>query len=83
MASISLGVFVSSSLIVIPALLVAHSADPGKRKVSPLKTIVVCFTLSSGKVFPSCIASDEIPSALKPVQVRLWCRSPALGRCMP
>ena len=41
---------------IVPDLLVAYSADSGKRKVSSLKTIVVCFTLSSGKVFPSCIA---------------------------
>src|SRR5437773_592837 len=55
MASISFGVLFSSSLIV-PDLLVAYSADPGKRKVSPLKMMVVSFTLSSGNAFPSCIA---------------------------
>src|SRR5262249_6778923 len=58
MASISLGFFVASILIV-PYLLVAYSASSGKRKVSSLKTIVVCFTLSSGKAFPSCIAETR------------------------
>src|SRR5438132_12122405 len=61
-ASICLGVFVASILIV-PALLVAYSADPGKRKVSSLKTIVVLITLSSANAFPSCIAetSFQVP----------------------
>src|SRR6266568_3289563 len=56
-ASICLGVFVASILIV-PALLVAYSADPGKRKVSSLKTIVVLITLSSANAFPSCDAGS-------------------------
>src|SRR5205823_5649028 len=61
-ASICLGVFVASILIV-PALLVAYSADPGKRKVSSLKTIVVLITLSSANAFPSCVAetSFQVP----------------------
>src|SRR5439155_23076985 len=61
-ASICIGVFVASILIV-PALLVAYSADPGKRKVSSLKTIVVFITLSSANAFPSCIAetSFQVP----------------------
>ena len=65
MASICFGVFVSSSLIV-PALLVAYSAEPGNRNVLPLKTIVVCFTLTSGKGFPSCIAESryQVPCSL-------------------
>src|SRR6266404_5489422 len=58
-ASICLAVFVASILIV-PALLVAYSADPGKRKVSSLKTIVVFFTLSSANAFPSCIAETSV-----------------------
>src|SRR6266446_6035218 len=59
MASICLGVLVASILIV-PALLVAYSADPGKRKVSSLKTIVVFFTLSWANAFPSCIAETSV-----------------------
>src|SRR6266550_4865732 len=61
-ASICLGVFIASILIV-PALLVAYSADPGKRKVSSLKTIVVLITLSSANAFPSCVAetSFQVP----------------------
>src|SRR5207244_356397 len=64
-ASISFGVLFSSSLIV-PSLLVAYSADPGKRNVSPLKTIVVCFTLSAGKGFPSWKAATrfQVPCSL-------------------
>src|SRR6266436_5288796 len=58
-ASICLGVFVASILIV-PALLVAYSASFGKRKVSSLKTIVVFFTLSSANAFPSCIAETSV-----------------------
>src|SRR5262245_16012306 len=54
-ASISFGFFVESSLTV-PATEVASSAKPGKRKVFPLMTIVVCFTSSSGKAIPSSIA---------------------------
>src|SRR6266404_770079 len=61
-ASICLAVFVASILIV-PALLVAYSADPGKRKVSSLNTIVVLITLSSANAFPSCVAetSFQVP----------------------
>src|SRR5206468_2542218 len=44
----------------VPSLLVAYSADPGKRKVSSLKTIVVFFTLSSANAFPSCVAETSV-----------------------
>src|SRR5213080_2266163 len=61
-ASICFGVFVASSLIV-PSLLVAYSASSGKRKVSPLKTMVVCLTLSSANALLSRVAetSFQVP----------------------
>src|SRR5262245_1288929 len=63
--SISFGSFVASSLKV-PALLVASFASPGKRKVSPLMTIVVCFTSSPGNAFPSCIAETRFQLPCSP-----------------
>src|SRR6266498_2367101 len=57
--SICFGFFVASSLKV-PALLVASSANWGKRKVSSLMTMVVCFTLSSAKDLPSSMAETKL-----------------------
>jgi hypothetical protein len=50
----------STAAVIVPCLLVAYSAISGKRKLSLVKRMVVCFTLSSDSAFLSCIAETKL-----------------------